>query len=44
MAFYVLAGIAIAGAVLSAVLVESGPSTPETEREPELVPAFDEAA
>jgi EmrB/QacA subfamily drug resistance transporter len=45
-AFYVLAGIAIAGAVLAALLVESGPSTPQHETADEFrpVPAFEEAA
>jgi EmrB/QacA subfamily drug resistance transporter len=45
-AFYVLAAIAIAGAVLAALLVESGPSTPQHETADEFrpVPAFEEAA
>jgi len=39
-AFYVLAAIAVAGAAVAAVLVESNPATPQEEpaREPELVP------
>jgi EmrB/QacA subfamily drug resistance transporter len=43
-AFYVLAGIAIVGAVLAAILVESGPSSPrsEIEAEPTARPAFEE--
>src|SRR5213595_3119958 len=39
-AFYALAAIAVAGAVVAAVLTESNPATPQEEsaREPELVP------
>jgi EmrB/QacA subfamily drug resistance transporter len=39
-AFYVLAAIAVVGAAVAAVLVESNPATPQEEsaREPELVP------
>ena len=39
-AFYVLAAIAVAGAAVAAVLVESNPAIPQEEpaREPELVP------
>jgi MFS family permease len=39
-AFYVLAAIAVAGAAVAAVLVESNPATPQEEpaREPEFVP------
>jgi hypothetical protein len=44
-AFYVLAGIAIAGAILAALLVESGANAGQTESQGELmgVPAFEEA-
>src|SRR6059058_4407475 len=39
-AFYVLAAVAVAGAVVAAALTESNPATPQEEsaREPELVP------
>jgi EmrB/QacA subfamily drug resistance transporter len=43
-AFFVLAGIAAAGAVLSAMLIESRPVAPETVEVGDLTPAFEEAA
>jgi MFS family permease len=42
-AFWVLAGIAIVGAVLATVLVESRSRIQETGREVESIPAFEEA-
>ncbi|HEY1366489.1 MAG TPA: DHA2 family efflux MFS transporter permease subunit [Gaiellaceae bacterium] len=41
-AFYALAALAVLGAIISAVFVESAPSTPEAEGR--LVPALEEAA
>jgi hypothetical protein len=41
-AFYALAGLAVLGAIISAVFVESAPSAPEAEAR--LVPALEDAA
>jgi EmrB/QacA subfamily drug resistance transporter len=42
-AFYVLAALALAGAILSAVLLESNPAQPEEELAPDLTPELEAA-